>query len=148
MWQEIGAGNVLNATQVANVVNTVPDNTRVRLTLNLRASPAGWMVDQIQNTLENEGVPGVKVSTGSPVLNISWIHNPAISSGISRISLAPLAIVAIIIVALAAVAISVIGWLVYKDVPTALKPAVIIGGLALVGILAYALIKSELQSRT
>jgi hypothetical protein len=145
MWEELGSGNVLNATQISNLISGVPDNTRVQLTLNLRASPAGWMVTQLQNDLASQGIPGVKVSTGSPILNISWIHNASVSSQISGIALGPLAIVAIIVVALAVIAVVVVGWLVYKDVPTVLKPAVIVAGIALIGLIVYAVVRSEVS---
>ena len=142
-WELLGSGNVLGAGEIANYVSQVPDNTRVKVAFNLRASPAGWMIDQLQNTLENQGVPGVKVSTGSPIINISWVHNPAVSSRVSSIALAPLTAVAIILAALAVIAVVIIGWLVYKDVPAAFKPAVVIGVIALASLLVYSLIRQQ-----
>jgi len=144
-YQEIGSGGVVNAGEISNIVSTVPSNTRVLLQLDLTASPAAWIVNQIQNTLANAGVPGVKVSTGSPVLNISWIHDPITApvNPVGKIALDPLTAIAIIVAAVAAVAIVVIGWRMYEEVPSALQPALLIGGLILAGGLVYAYIKSK-----
>lgn len=140
MYQEIGSGGVVDALSIANLVEQVPDNTRVMLQLDLTASPAAWIVNQVQNSLISAGVPGARVTTGSPVLNISWINDPA---PVARIALDPLTAIAIIVAAVAAVAIVVIGWRMYEEVPSALQPWLLVGGLILAGGLVFAYIKSK-----
>jgi hypothetical protein len=147
MWQEIGSGTVLSSPEIADLLGQVPGDTRVQLTLDLTASPGAWVVNELQNVLSAAGVPGVHVSTGSPVLNISWLHNPGVPyRGARVVAMDPFTAVAIILASLAVIAIVVLGWRLYQDVPTVLKPAVIIGGLAVVGIIAYALARSKTRS--
>jgi hypothetical protein len=109
------------------------------------------MVDQLRNVLVDAGVPGVRVGTGSPVINISWIHNPATEAHYPMTtSIGPLAVVAIIISAIAVIAVVVIGWRMYEDTPNIINsifsnPWVI--GLSATGIITLGAIAiSRLKS--
>ena len=138
-WEFLGSGGVINAGEIGNYVSQIPAGNYARLSFDLRASPAGWMVDQIRNILVNAGVPGVQVSTGSPVLNVDWL----IEEPVTGIAMEPLTAIAIILSAIAVILLLVIGWSVWNSIPGSIKgvTATILfvgGGLLL---LAYALSK-------
>ena len=143
-WEFLGEGGVVDAGAIGAYVDQVPDGNYARLAFDLRASPAGWMVEQIQNILRTADVPGVRVSTGSPVLNVDWIVNRGVAGSIS---MEPLTAVAIIIAAIAVILLLVIGWSVWTAVPSGLKgmtaTLVLIGGAILAAAISYSLFRRK-----
>ncbi len=133
-WQEVGNGNILDAGTISDYVARMPDGSQVLLEIDLRASPAAWMVDQIRQKLEPYGV---SVDSGSPVLLFQWNKE---SSEVSRIAIDPITLITVIIVALAVIAVAVIGWRIFQSVPEPLKGPLatflIVGGLAAVALIA------------
>jgi hypothetical protein len=140
-WEEIGSGGIIDSFAISNLLNQIPGSKRVLL--QLTESPAGWIVDEVRNSLVAAGVPGVEVYTGSPELNISWINQPEISS--RAIAIGPLAIIGIIMVAIAAIIVFVIGWKLYQDLGSlgpVLLPFAAIAVIGLIAAVAYSKFRS------
>lgn len=139
-WEELGAGNVMDVGSIGQYVDQIADGEYARLRFDLRASPAGWMVEQIQSKLDSAGVPGARVTTGSPVLNIDWIVKREDKSGIS---MEPLTAVAIIVAAVVVLAIVIIGWSVWRSQPAIVQSGMIMVGAIVFLVLALASVKGK-----
>ena len=136
-WEQLGSGSVVDAGSIYTYVSQIPNGNTARLTLNLRTSLAGSVVNGIQDALHAAGLTSAQVSTGSPILNVDWlVEGNNISGGISQ---DPLTDIAIIIGAIAVIAILVTGWAVYRSVPSTLRNGVLTlllvgGGLLLIAV--------------
>jgi hypothetical protein len=131
----LGSGNVLDAAQIQSLLVGAPSNQRVLLQVDMSVSPGANVVNWLQSELISKGVPGVEVSTGSPILNISWINTSGVSAYSGPAMLAPIAIVAIILAAIAVIALVVLGWRLFSVIPDSLKAPLIIAGVAALAIL-------------
>lgn len=134
-WEIIASGSVQDLGDLTDLVSQTPGGTRCQLQLDLTASPAGWMIQYVQDTLRGAGVQDVVVTSASPQMNIFWTQ-----SGISHgIAIAPLALVAIIIAAIAVIAVTVIGWRYMNLLGGAATPIMIGIGVAAIAVaLAFA----------
>ena len=73
MWEEVADGGVIDLySGMQYYEQFIPEGSRVRVRFNLRQSLSPSMVDDLQERLEAAGVEDVKVTTGSPILNISF----------------------------------------------------------------------------
>ena len=144
----IGSGGVLDANQIASLISqNLKNGERAKLQIDLTRSPTAEFVNWLQDRLESENIPGVQVSTGSPILNISWIHyndpvgyNPDDPDG-PVMWIQVVMAVAAIIVSIAVIIALVIGWRIYKDIPDIVKgpliSGVLIAGIILTLAIAY-----------
>ena len=73
MWEEINSGGVIDLySGMYRYEQFIPEGSKVRVRFNLRQSLSPSVVDDIQERLEAAGVADVKVTTGSPILDISY----------------------------------------------------------------------------
>lgn len=130
-WEEIGSGNVLQASNIAGLITTVPGGNNVRLSLALRFIPSSSLINTIKSRMESAGIQGVQVYSGSPELNIVWKRNNPVSGiGLAGIDDATLIIIAIILALI--VAALIISWVIFKQVGPAGSTMLIAAGLGIV----------------
>lgn len=115
----LASGGVVNAADIVSSLGGVPDNNRVRLQFDLTVSPAGWMVSAVKSGLGYLGLEGLKVTSNSPDMSISWIHHPDTIS--DEISYAALVWVVAGIIAVVVAIVVIIGWSMWRDIPSPLK---------------------------
>ena len=73
MWEEIADGGLIDLySGVYHYEQFIPEDSKVRVRFNLRQSLSPSAVDELQERLEAAGVEDVKVTTGSPILDISF----------------------------------------------------------------------------
>lgn len=111
MWEQIASGNILDATQMAGYDDYLDEGQRGQLEISLRVTPPAWIVSELQDRLDNAGVENAHVSTGSPLLRISY-----------RKGFPWLAVIVAAVLALAVLAVLVIAWRFYREVVEDLGP--------------------------
>lgn len=142
-WQYLGSGNVLQAYDIANLEEAVPDGGKCKLQMDLTAGLPQSVINEIKNQMDEQGIPGAKVYSGSPQLNVEWKKE----SSVAGVAAVPIALIVVAIIAALVVAALIIGWRFYMDVaatsgPVAATTILIIAGvgvltLAVLGFLAY-----------
>ena len=126
-WQQIASGGVVDLAYLSQYENSIPEGTKGWLQLQLSAPITQSMVDRLKSALVQAGVEDVQVTTGSPVLNITF-----------RKGFPWLAVIAAIILAMAIIAILVIGWKLFKEViPEGAQFPVAIVLIAIAGLVAF-----------
>lgn len=126
-WQQIASGNLLDAGELLGYeASGIDEGQRGLLSLDLRAAIPQSIVSQLQNELKQRGVAEAQVSTGSPILNISW-----------RKGSPWLGVIVAAILGLIVLAILIVGWRLFREVVETLGTA---GGwlviAAVIGIIA------------
>ena len=130
-WEQVGSGGLLDATELGYYEETfIPEGQRGLLQLDLRMPIPQSIVSQLQSQLRDRGVTEAQVSTGSPVLNISWRHGFPF-----------LAVIVAIVLGLVILAVLITGWRLFKEVvPAGWQPLIGGLGLALLAILGIVLL--------
>ncbi len=73
MWEEVADGGVIDLySGMQYYEQFIPEGSKVLCRFNLRQSLSPSVVDSLRQRLEAQGVEDVKVTTGSPILNISF----------------------------------------------------------------------------
>jgi predicted exporter len=127
-YQLLASGSILDAVEVASYDDYLREGERGLLELDLRDAPSQTVVSQLRTTLQSYGVEDVNVSTGSPILRISYRKG--------------LPWLAIIVAAVLILAILVVGWRFYKEVfpeglPTPVSVGLIVAVLAAIVLVAW-----------
>ncbi len=125
MWEELADGGVIDLySGIQYYEQFIPEGGKVRVRFNLRQSLSSSVVDDLQERLEAAGVEDVKVTTGSPVLNVSF-----------RKGFPWLAIVAAIVLVIAVLIISwkLLVWI--EGVAPGATKLIVWGAVGLVGVL-------------
>lgn len=111
-WEQIASGGLLEATNLAGYETSyIAEGQRGMLQLDLRMPVSQNIASQLQSQLLERGVTEAQVSTGSPVLNISW-----------RRGFPWLAVIVAVILALIILAILIVGWKLYREIVATLGP--------------------------
>ncbi len=128
MWDEIASGGVIDLySGMQHYEQFIPEGSRVRVRFNLRQALSPSAVESLQGRLEAAGVEDVRVTTGSPILNISF-----------RKGFPWLAIVIGIVLVIVALIISwkLLVWI--EEVAPGSTKLIVWGALGLVGVLLLA----------
>lgn len=127
-WEEIGNGNPLELYGgMAYYDRMIPEGGRAMLQLNLRLPVSSSIARQIENALKAAGVPGVRVTTASPILKVYF------TKGFPWL----VAIVGVLLT-IAVLAILIVSWQLFKEigpVSTSLMMIAGIGAVAIAGIM-------------
>ena len=125
VWKEVTEGGVIDLySGMQYYEQFIPEGSRAVWRFNLRQSLSPSMVNTLQQRLEAAGVKDVKVTTGSPVLNIFF------TKGFPWL--------AIIVVIILVIAVLIISWKVLvwvEEVAAGSTRLIVWGALGIVGIL-------------
>ncbi len=105
MWEQVASGSILDSGQISDYDDYLEEGQRGQLELDLRVTPSSWMVSELQSRLVNAGMEEVQVSTGSPLIRISY-----------RKGFPWLAVIVAAVLALTILAVLIIGWRFYREV--------------------------------
>ena len=73
MWKEVADGGVIDLySGMYNYEHSIPEGSKVQCRFNLRQSLSPSVVNSLEERLEDANVTDVKVTTGSPVLNVFY----------------------------------------------------------------------------
>ncbi len=134
MWKEIADGGVVDLySGMQYYEQFIPEGSKVRVRFNLRQSLSPSMVDNLQQRLEDAGVKDVQVTTGSPILDVSF------TKGFPWLTIV---IAIVLIIAVLIISWKLLIWL-EETVPGATR-LVLWAGAGLVGVLLLgALVKTK-----
>ena len=121
-WEQIASGGLLDATDFGSYEAYIDEGQRALLELDLRAPAPDYVVSELQSQLQKAGVREVQVTSGSPLLHVSW-----------RKGFPFLPVIAGIILGLTVLAILIIGWRLFKEVIAVIPEP--FQGLAVSGII-------------
>lgn len=119
-WQEIASGGVFDIHHIAQYEKDIVEGQRALLELDLRAPAPDWIVSELKSQLQKAGVKETQVTTGSPLLRVSW-----------RKGFPFLAVVLGIIAGIVFLLVLITGWRFFRDVAEVLPTPVITGGIVL-----------------
>ena len=123
-WEQIASGGLLDVTDTGKYEAYIGEGQRALLELDLRAPTPDYIVSELQSQLRKAGVREAQVTTGSPLLRVSW-----------RKGFPFLPVVVGIILGLIVLAILIIGWRLFKEVIAVIPEpfqGLAVGGLILV----------------
>ena len=120
-WEQIASGGLLDARDIERYEAYISEGQRASLELDLRAPASDYIVSELQSQLQQAGIREVQVTTGSPLLRVSW-----------RKGFPFLPVVVGIILSLIVLAIIIMGWRLFREVTEVVPAPVITGGLILV----------------
>jgi len=123
-WEQIASGELLDATDIGRYEAYIDEGQRALLELNLRAPAPEYIVAELQSQLQKAGVREAQVTTGSPLLRVSW-----------RKGFPFLPVIAGVILGSIVLAVLIVGWRLFKEVIAVLpKPfqGFAVGGIILV----------------
>jgi len=130
-WKQIASGSFLEAADIERYEAYIGEGQRGLLQLDLRAPVSQGIVTELKNKLNQAGVEEAQVTTGSPVLRISW------RKGFPWLGVVVAAILGVILLA-----ILIVGWQLFKEiisvVPDPFK-GLAVGGMILVAVVVAAL---------
>jgi len=104
-WEQIASGGLLDAKDIEKYEVYIGEGQRALLELDLRAPAPDYIVAELQSQLQKASVREVQVTTGSPLLHISW-----------RKGFPFLPVVVGIILGLIVLAVLIIGWRLFREV--------------------------------
>ena len=119
-WEKVASGGLLDATDIEKYEAYIGEGQRALLELALRAPAPDYIVAELQSQLQHHGVREAQVTTGSPLLRVSW-----------RKGFPFLPVVVGIILGLIVLAILIVGWRLFKEVAEVVPAPVITGGIIL-----------------
>ena len=120
-WEQIVSGGLLDARNIERYEAYISEGQRISLELDLRAPAPDWMVAELQSQLQKAGVREAQVTTGSPLLRVSW-----------RKGFPFLPVVVGIILGSIVLAILIVGWRLFREVAEVVPAPVITGGIILI----------------
>lgn len=122
-WKQVADGNFLDATELGSLEeNYIAEGQRGRIEIDLRVSVPSSVVSQLENELRQRGVQDVSVTTGSPMLRITY-----------RKGFPWLAVIVAIVLGLIVLAILVIGWRFFREIVDIIpEPLRGVAGIAIV----------------
>jgi len=121
-WEQIASGELLDARDIERYEARINEGQRALLELKLRAPAPEYIVAELQSQLQKAGVWEAQVTTGSPLLRVSW-----------RKGFPFLPVVVGIILGLIVLAILIVGWRLLKEVIAVIPEP--FQGLAVSGII-------------
>ena len=125
MWEELASGGVIDLySGMQYYEQFIPEGSRVLCRFNLRQALSPSAVDDLQERLEAAGVEDVEVTTGSPILDISF------TKGFPWLAI----VIGIVLV----IAVLIISWkllLWIEEVAPGATKLIVWGALGLVGVL-------------
>ena len=133
-WEQIASGGLLEATDIERYEAYISEGQRASLELDLRAPAPDWMVAELQSQLQKAGVREAQVTTGSPLLRVSW-----------RKGFPFLPVVVGIILGLIMLAILIVGWRLFREVAEVVPAPVITGGIILILVVVAMLARQRWQ---
>jgi len=104
-WKKVASGGLLDTTDIEKYEAYIGEGQRALLELDLRAPAPDYIVAELQSQLQHHGVREAQVTTGSPLLRVSW-----------RKGFPFLPVVVGIILGLIVLAILIVGWRLLKEV--------------------------------
>ena len=119
-WKKVASGGLLDTTDIEKYEAYISEGQRALLELDLRAPAPDYIVAELQSQLQHHGVREAQVTTGSPLLRVSW-----------RKGFPFLPVVVGIILGLIVLAILIVGWRLFKEVAEVVPAPVITGGIIL-----------------
>ena len=120
-WERIASGGLLDARDIERYEAYIIEGQRGLLELDLRAPAPDYIVAELQSQLQKAGVREAQVTTGSPLLRVSW-----------RKGFPFLPVVVGIILGLIMLAILIVGWRLFREVAEVVPAPVITGGIILI----------------
>lgn len=129
-WQEVAEGGALDLINLGQYESELDEGSSNLLQLILRLPVTQGVATDLENILREAGVEDVRVTTGSPILNIYF-----------KKGFPWLAIIAAIILASLVVAALVITWKLFTMIPTAAIPFLLLAGIAAVTVVGIYLIR-------
>jgi hypothetical protein len=134
-YELIGSGGIIDAAEFTSYESQLAEGDKALIELDLRLPVSQDIASSLEDQLKQRGIPGVKVVTASPMLQIYF------TKGFPW-----LAVIAAIILGMITLAILIIGWRLYKEVvPAGLQPVVgagiSIGLLVIIGLVIVLLIR-------
>ena len=121
-WEQIASGELLDARDIERYEARINEGQRALLELKLRAPAPEYIVTELQSQLQKAGVWEAQVTTGSPLLRVSW-----------RKGFPFLPVIVGIILGLIVLAILIVGWRLFKEIIAAIPDP--FKGLAAGGII-------------
>ena len=104
-WEQIASGGLLDARDIERYEAYIGEGQRALLELDLRAPAPDYIVSELQSQLRKAGVREVQVTTGSPLLRVSW-----------RKGFPFLPVIVGIILGLIVLAILIVGWRLLREI--------------------------------
>ena len=131
-WQEVAEGDALDLINLGQYESQLNEGSSNLLQLALRLPVSQGVADDLENLLREAGVEDVRVTIGSPILNIYF-----------KKGFPWLAVITAIILASLVVAALVISWKLFTMVPKAAIPFLILAGIATVTVVGVYWIRRE-----
>ena len=129
MWQEVAEGDALDLINIGQYEDLLDEGSSNWLQLALRLPVSQGVADDLENLLREAGVEDVRVTIGSPILNIYF-----------KKGFPWLAVIATLVLASV---VLVLTWKLFTMVPTAAIPFLALAGIAAVTIIGVYLIRRE-----
>jgi len=134
MWKEVAEGGLVDLYSGMSIYEqSIPEGSKVQCSFNLRQSLSPSAVNELEERMQDAGVKDVRVTTGSPVLNVFY------TKGFPWL--------VIVIGIILAIAFLIIAWKILiwvEEVAPGYTKVLIWGGLGIVGILLLgAVIKTK-----
>ncbi len=125
MWEEVAEGGVIDLYSGMRYYDRfIPEGSKVLCRFNLRTSLSPTTVNTLEQKMKDAGVKDVKVTTGSPVLNVEFTKGfPWLATVVA----------AVLIIAVLIISWKILIW-VEETVPGGTK-LLLWGGLGLVAVL-------------
>jgi len=119
-WQELARGGLLDASKIESYESYIGEGQRGLLELTLRAPVPSFALEQLRSELVKARIKEVQVTTGSPVVRISW-----------RKGFPFLPVILMILLGIVALAILVVGWGFFREIAEVIPKPIIAGGAIL-----------------
>ena len=131
-WEEVAEGGVIDLPNIVGYEGQLEEGSSNLLQLFLRLPVTQGVATDLENALLEAGVEGVKVTIGSPILNIYFKKGFPWLAVIAGIILASLVVVALVIT-----------WKLFTMVPEAALPFLALAGIAAVTIIGVYLVRRK-----
>lgn len=129
-WEQVAEGGAFDLINLGQYEGLLEEGSRNWLQLSLRMPVSAGVAADIENTLRDAGVEDVRVTTGSPILNVYF------KKGFPWL--------AIIATLLLAAVVLLIGWKLFTMIPAAAIPFLVLAGIAAVTIIGVYLVRRKI----
>ena len=124
-WEEVAEGSFWQLADLSQYEPYFEEGDRGLLELDLRLPVSEGVAQDLEDMLIEAGILDVKVRTASPMLRIFF-----------KKGFPWLAVIAAIIIGLIVLAILIVGFRLFREVPEALRIALLVAGVGILALLA------------